>query len=57
MELDIIEKRENYLKFVLSGITPTFANTLRRLIMSEVPTMAIDEVIRVVREFLAREGG
>ncbi|MHA1513054.1 MAG: DNA-directed RNA polymerase subunit D [Candidatus Hodarchaeales archaeon] len=45
MELEIIEQRENYLKFTLSGITPTFANTLRRLIMSEVPTMAIDEVI------------
>jgi len=45
MELEIIEQHENYVKFVLSGITPTFANTLRRLIMSEVPTMAIDEVI------------
>ena len=45
MELEIIEQHENYVKFVFSGITPTFANTLRRLIMSEVPTMAIDEVI------------
>ncbi len=45
MELEILEQHENFAKFVLSGITPTFANTLRRLIMSEVPTMAIDEVI------------
>lgn len=45
MELEIIEQRENFVRFVLSSITPTFANTLRRLIMSEVPTMAIDEVI------------
>ena len=45
MELEIVEKRENYVKFILSGVTPTFANTLRRMIMSEVPTMAIDEVI------------
>jgi DNA-directed RNA polymerase subunit D len=45
MELEIIEQHENRMKFVLSEITPTFANTLRRLIMSEVPTMAIDEVI------------
>ncbi len=45
MELEIIEQHENEMKFVLSDITPTFANTLRRLIMSEVPTMAIDEVI------------
>jgi len=45
LELEIIEERENYVKFILSNVTPTFANTLRRIIMSEVPTMAIDEVI------------
>lgn len=45
MELEIIDQHENYLKFVISGITPTFANTLRRIAMSNVPTMAIDEVI------------
>ncbi|WP_455143660.1 DNA-directed RNA polymerase subunit D [Candidatus Hodarchaeum mangrovi] len=45
MELEIIEQRENYIKFILSDVTPTFANSLRRMIMSEVPTMAIDEVI------------
>jgi DNA-directed RNA polymerase subunit D len=45
LELEIVEQRENYAKFILSGVTPTFANTLRRTVMSEVPTMAIDEVI------------
>lgn len=45
MKLEIVEQHENYLKFILSGVTPTFANTLRRMIMTEVPTMAIDEVI------------
>lgn len=45
MELEIIEQHENYVKFILSGVTPTFANTLRRMILGEVPTMAIDEVI------------
>lgn len=45
MELEIVEKRDKQIKFILSGVTPTFANTLRRMILSEVPTMAIDEVI------------
>ncbi|MFX0174232.1 MAG: DNA-directed RNA polymerase subunit D, partial [Candidatus Hodarchaeota archaeon] len=45
MELEIVEQYENYVKFIISQITPTFANTLRRMIMTEVPTMAIDEVI------------
>ncbi|MFX0013635.1 MAG: DNA-directed RNA polymerase subunit D [Promethearchaeota archaeon] len=45
MELEIIEQRANFVKFILSEVTPTFANTLRRMILSEVPTMAIDEVI------------
>lgn len=40
-----MEQQENYGKLILSGVTPTFANTLRRMIMSEVPTIAIDEVI------------
>lgn len=47
MELEIIEQKNNYIKFILLGISPTFANTLRRMIMSEVPTMAIDEVIMI----------
>jgi DNA-directed RNA polymerase subunit D len=45
LELEIVEQQENYVKFFLSGVTPTFANTIRRMVMSEVPTMAIDEVI------------
>ncbi|MFX1285443.1 MAG: DNA-directed RNA polymerase subunit D [Promethearchaeota archaeon] len=45
MELEIVERQENYVKFILSDVTPTFANTIRRMILSEVPTMAIDEVI------------
>ena len=45
MEIEIVEQRKNCVKFILSGVTPTFANTIRRTILSEVPTMAIDEVI------------
>ena len=35
----------NFMRFVVEGIDPSLANTLRRIILSEVPTMAIDEVV------------
>ena len=45
MEIEIIEKDEYNLKFLLKGVSPAFANALRRVILAEVPTMAIKEVI------------
>ncbi len=47
MEIKIIEEKDNLLRFIISGVTPAFVNSLRRTILSEVPTMAIDEVIIV----------
>ena len=44
MKIEIIEQKGNTLKFKLSDSSPAFANALRRL-MSEVPVLAIDEVI------------
>ena len=44
MDIDIIEMGENNARFTLSGVTPAFANGLRRSMLSEVPTLAIDEV-------------
>lgn len=44
MKIEIIEQKGNTLKFKLSQSSPAFANALRRL-MSEVPVLAIDEVI------------
>jgi len=37
-------KRGEPLKFVLDGTTPAFANALRRIMISEVPTLAVDWV-------------
>ncbi|MBS7626360.1 DNA-directed RNA polymerase subunit D [Candidatus Bathyarchaeota archaeon] len=45
MELSIIKLEDRLLKFRVNGITPAFANTLRRIMIAEVPTMAIDDVI------------
>lgn len=45
VEIEILERSEHYLKFVLRGVTPAFANTLRRTILTEVKSLAIDEII------------
>ncbi|MCC6049941.1 MAG: DNA-directed RNA polymerase subunit D [Thermofilum sp.] len=38
---------ENECRMVLKGVTPAVANALRRALMSDVPTLAIDEVVVV----------
>lgn len=35
------------LKFIVTGTLPAFANALRRIILSHVPTLAIEEIIMV----------
>jgi DNA-directed RNA polymerase subunit D len=44
MEIRILEKSKMQMSFMIRGTTPAFANTLRRLMMAEVPTMAIEDV-------------
>ncbi|MCF7861495.1 DNA-directed RNA polymerase subunit D [Candidatus Woesearchaeota archaeon] len=44
MELEIIKQENDKAQFILKNIDNTYANTLRRLIIDEVPTMAIDVV-------------
>lgn len=44
MKVSLSGKRGNRMTFVLQGSTPAFANALRRIMISEVPTMAIDVV-------------
>jgi len=43
MKLEIIEKKQDKIVFIIKGINTTIANTIRRSIQ-EVPTLAIDEV-------------
>ncbi|MFQ6124630.1 MAG: DNA-directed RNA polymerase subunit D [Candidatus Heimdallarchaeota archaeon] len=45
MELEILEKTPNLLKFRLEGLSAAFVNALRRVILEEVPVLAIDECI------------
>ena len=45
MQIQIIRKAEDFVRFKVEGTTSAFINTLRRVILSEVPAMAIDEVV------------
>jgi DNA-directed RNA polymerase subunit D len=44
MKLEMLELKDRKAKFVLSEVTPAFANSLRRAMISDVPKMAIDYV-------------
>lgn len=44
VEIEILEIDEEKIKFKLKNVDRSFANSLRRVIISEVPTMAIDLV-------------
>jgi DNA-directed RNA polymerase subunit D len=44
MDVRIVERGENEVQFVLTGVKTRFANALRRAMIAEVPKLAIDEV-------------
>ncbi|CAN0335685.1 unnamed protein product [Pylaiella littoralis] len=43
-QVEIVDLREDYVEFVLSNTDTSVANALRRVMIAEVPTMAIDLV-------------
>jgi DNA-directed RNA polymerase subunit D len=44
MEIKMLEKGDREVRFIVSGIKDSFAGALRRVMMSEVPTMTIEWV-------------
>jgi DNA-directed RNA polymerase subunit D len=44
MEIEILDRSNGSLTFILRGVTLSMANTLRRIMIAEVPVMAIDDV-------------
>ena len=45
MKLKILEKSTDSVKVQLDGISLSYANAIRRIAISEVPVMAIDEIV------------
>ncbi len=44
MKIEVLRKSDRELEFILSGANPAVANALRRVMMNEVPTLAIENV-------------
>ncbi len=44
ISIEILELKEDSIKFILNNVDASFANALRRIMISEVPTMAIEFV-------------
>jgi DNA-directed RNA polymerase subunit D len=45
VEIEILEKTDDYARFIVKGVNVPFANALRRIMLTEVPAMAIDELV------------
>ena len=45
LEIDILQKDDAKILLVLRGVPAAFVNALRRIIISEVPVMAVDDVV------------
>ncbi len=47
MQIQVLSRHDNSIRFMVSGISTAFANALRRIMMAEVPTMAIEDCMIV----------
>lgn len=45
VEIKVLEKDETHIRMSIRGVDVPFMNTLRRIVVSEVPSMAIDDVV------------
>lgn len=45
MEIEILEKDDKNLRLLIRGVDVPFVNALRRIVMTEVPCMAVDEIV------------
>lgn len=45
MNIEIRKEEGNYMQFVIAGVDLDIVNSLRRVMISEVPTLAIEEVL------------
>jgi DNA-directed RNA polymerase subunit D len=47
VEIKVLEKGEDNLRLLIRGVDIPYVNALRRIVISEVPCMAIDEIVMV----------
>jgi DNA-directed RNA polymerase subunit D len=45
VEVEVVDKTDNTIRLIVRGVDVSFMNTLRRLILTEVPSMAVDDVV------------
>ena len=45
VEIEILEKNDDYMWFIVKGVNVPFVNALRRIMLAEVPAMTIDELV------------
>ncbi len=45
MKVKILEFTENFMKLIVDGVDTSLMNALRRIMLAEVPSMAIDDVV------------
>lgn len=45
MEIEVLEKNDTTMRLLIRGVDTPYMNALRRTVISEVPCMAIDEVV------------
>jgi len=55
MEVKILEKNDVSTRLVIEGADTAFMNSLRRIILAEVPAMAIDEVVVIENSSLLHD--
>jgi len=45
VQVEVLEKDEMNLRLLIKGVSVPFMNALRRIVLSEVPCMAVDEIV------------
>ncbi len=45
VEIEILEKTDDHMRFIVKGVNVPLVNALRRIMLTEVPAMAIDELV------------
>jgi DNA-directed RNA polymerase subunit D len=55
VEIEILEKDDTRLRFIVRGVDVPYMNALRRIVTSEVPSMAIDEVVIIENSSIVQD--